>query len=593
MSEEAATQRLRVLVRDAIDKKMYDTAIFFSNKLVSLTGSTADYYDLAQAYYLTNQSQRAFHLLEREGFIPKSKRCRYLAAQCQASCSQWNACVSLLLEDYPLSNETTSSGISLDAAMYLLLGQSYEALANRNSAIEAYKKALHHDAHCFEAFKILTDNHMLTSREELELVNSLKFNPETEWLRQSYLCRVKKYDPSARPNLEVLKRYKMEDNIDTITHKAEILFYHNKFRQAYNLTKELLALDPYHHGNVLVLHLSCLVELGLQSELFTCAHKLVSSNPQQAVSWYAVGCYYFLAQKYDQARRYFSKSTSCSREFGPGWLAFGHAFSVVGEQDQALAAYRAASRVMSGSHLPLLFIGTECARANDLDMARTHISQAASICDFDPLVWNELAIVEFKSRNYEEAINHLQHALKLITLEPEDDDTREKPDMVPWEPIYFNLGHCNMKLRQYEKAIEFYEEARRLVPSKASTYTALGFTFHLMGRLEKALEFYHDALARSPGDSFASKMLTKGLQEAALIEPEYIFGKGQVPPEQKADLQDLLNFNDGVCVLDFPDIPRRFSDINLSGIAEVSVDGSGSTAGGSANSSMETEHLAF
>lgn len=61
---------------------------------------------------------------------------------------------------------------------------------------------------------------------------------------------------------------------------------------------------------------------------------MVDLYSDQAISWYAVGCYYDLIQKSDPARRYLSKATSIDRLFGPAWLAYGHSFAKENEHDQ-------------------------------------------------------------------------------------------------------------------------------------------------------------------------------------------------------------------------------------------------------------------
>lgn len=66
------------------------------------------------------------------------------------------------------------------------------------------------------------------------------------------------------------------------------------------------------------------------------AHKLVDLYPDDAISWYAVGCYYDLINKSEQARRYLTKAASLDRLFGPAWLAFGHSFAKEKEHDQAV-----------------------------------------------------------------------------------------------------------------------------------------------------------------------------------------------------------------------------------------------------------------
>lgn len=115
-----------------------------------------------------------------------------------------------------------------------------------------------------------------------------------------------------------------------------------------NFFYSIIKKDPYNHGHGMIIHLSCLIELGKKTELYYCSHKLMEENPNLAISWYAVGCYYYSIQNYDIARTYFDKSTILDPSFGYGWLAFGHSFAAKGEHDQAMTAYRTASRMFSG-----------------------------------------------------------------------------------------------------------------------------------------------------------------------------------------------------------------------------------------------------
>lgn len=68
--------------------------------------------------------------------------------------------------------------------------------------------------------------------------------------------------------------------------------------------KKITEEDPY-FVEVVPLFCSVLIELEKQGELYFLAHKLVSANPDSAISWFAVGSYYFLIKKYPQARKYF------------------------------------------------------------------------------------------------------------------------------------------------------------------------------------------------------------------------------------------------------------------------------------------------
>ena len=72
-----------------------------------------------------------------------------------------------------------------------------------------------------------------------------------------------------------------------------------------------------------------------------------------------MGCYYHMIGDFENARRYFSKSTTIDHRFAPAWVGFGHAFAAQDESDQAMAAYRTASRLFPGSHVPWRGTGLE------------------------------------------------------------------------------------------------------------------------------------------------------------------------------------------------------------------------------------------
>jgi anaphase-promoting complex subunit 6 len=67
---------------------------------------------------------------------------------------------------------------------------------------------------------------------------------------------------------------------------------------------KILEDDPY-HLRCLRTHIAVLVELKLANALFMVAHRLVDDYPDEALSWFAVGCYYLLTNQHDSARRYF------------------------------------------------------------------------------------------------------------------------------------------------------------------------------------------------------------------------------------------------------------------------------------------------
>lgn len=53
----------------------------------------------------------------------------------------------------------------MDNSISLLRGRIYEAMDNRGLAADCFRRALHQDVYCFEAFDLLVSHHMLSAQE--------------------------------------------------------------------------------------------------------------------------------------------------------------------------------------------------------------------------------------------------------------------------------------------------------------------------------------------------------------------------------------------------------------------------------------------
>ena len=97
------------------------------------------------------------------------------------------------------------------------------------------------------------------------------------------------------------------------------------------------------------------------------------------------------------------------------------------ESDQAMAAYRTASRLFPGSHIPWLGIGMEYLRTNHLHLALQYIRQAQEICPYEPLVLHELGHLPHRGEEFEfagfdfkvlRADRRRERLLRVIRREP-------------------------------------------------------------------------------------------------------------------------------------------------------------------------------
>ncbi|KAF3777011.1 Anaphase-promoting complex subunit 6 [Nymphaea thermarum] len=291
--KEEDIERLRGVVRDCVNKHLYSSAIFFADKVAAFTGDPADIYMQAQALFLGRHFRRALHLLTSCKIIFRDLRFRYLAAKCLEELKEWHQCLEMLgdakVDEHGnvktsgdcnvayLDKDGEDREINISSAMFFLRGKAYEALENRAQALLWYKAAIKADPYCYEALECLVDNHMLTHDEEKVLLSTLQFAPGDGWLSAFYSCLTKKYEKENvveekfaelerehydSCSMDVSFAHTLKDNTDLLTCKADYYHQCGDYQKCFDMTTI-------------------------------------------ALSWFAVGCYYYCIKKFDQSRRYF------------------------------------------------------------------------------------------------------------------------------------------------------------------------------------------------------------------------------------------------------------------------------------------------
>jgi len=530
----ATIEKVRAMVRSYSARAQSGSALYWADKLVSLSSPCLpeDVCMLAGCLLAAEKYARCASLVVSKGLHTQHQGCLYLAAKALFSSGEVEEAGRLLEEGEAALGDMNCGEWA--PSTQLLRGYIYEALDNRPAATQAFQAALKGDVFCYEAFDALVTHQLLTQEEERKLVAALPFQEleQCDRLASSlYSISLKKYaspDHLSIPSeLEVI-----QDNADVQVCIAERLFYNCDHHAAFKITASVLKTDAY-HCKALPVHIALLVELKKTNDLFKLAHNLVDLYPEWAMSWFAVGCYYYLIGKQDPARRFLSKATQLDRLFGAAWLAYGHSFAVESEHDQAMAAYFKANQLMQGCHLPLLYIGLEYSLTNNAELARTFLHQALSLAPHDPFVLHELGVTAFNNSEYEVAEKHLSDALLKVECMTKDGVTSGLADK--WEALLNNLGHVCRKLGKYTEALEYHQQALTLQPLQPSTYSAIGYVQTLTGDHLSAVESFHVSLGIRREDTFSTAMLNtviEQLMEEVAPFPGY--------PEERPRFQSVL-----------------------------------------------------
>ncbi|EGG13722.1 TPR repeat-containing protein [Cavenderia fasciculata] len=473
----------------------------------------------------------------------------YLAAKCKIDINEWDQCMQILTLDDETMNihynlqeqefdDFDQSTTKISSLICMLRGKVFDALDNLKKSKYWYIRSLKIDYRNYESFEQLVKNHVLSYSEELELISILDFSKQDKWLHDLYIISLKKYNiPSTLLNQlkddnnnnnaedlipiidcqnEQLDQLIIRGN-DVQTLLAEYHFYHYQYKQAYEITKKILKKDKHYNNQIcLMIHLSSMFEMQLKNELFYTCHQLIENQSQSAIAWYGIACYYHLIGNSESTQRAFTKSTTLDSKLGASWLGFGHFFASKGEHDQAMAAYRTASRLLTGLHLPLLCIGMELVRVHNLNLAEQYLLQSRDICPYDPIVYNELGVIAYKNNQFSNAIELFHNALEIGSKDSKKKN-KDKSSIYNemMEATLFNLGHCYRKTRQFTKAKHYYEIASTLSPNNASIFSALGFTHHLQGDFDTAIDYYHQSLSIYD-DTFTNTLLDKALSLSIL-----------------------------------------------------------------------------
>ncbi|KAI6035689.1 cell division control protein 16 [Pisolithus marmoratus] len=559
--EWGMVDRMRLWRHDALMQHLYETASFWGDKILSWTSDPNDAFWLAQTYFMIHQYSRAERLLTRPfpvvvpngkgkeieaqaGSMPRlpmgpaglvklpeelhpsvsrlvdmSVACRYLAAQCQVRQGNWSDALEMLGEANPFRHSERSGaavpnvdgGIKVEASMCHLRGILMLKLNRGEQAKLCFMEALTLDVKCYDAFSQLIGGEMMTPDEEWEFVQGLAYKQQApddaDFIQLMYTSHLRKYrheEEHALTRQRLVEDYRLSDNPDVLSSFADALYTQRRWADCYVITTRILELVTFHDAT-LPLHIACMYHLShLRSKLFVLAHELVDKEPENPISWYAVGVWYLSADKWSQARQYFSKTSLMDPRFAPAWIAFAHTFAMEREHDHAVTAYSTCARMFLGSHLPLLFIGMEQIMLSNHQLADEALHAAHAVCDSDPLLINELGVMAFTHGDYQEAVQLFERSLELAQVTQSSERS--------WTATYLNLGTCFRKLKAYEKAKENYQRVLEIEPQHRQGLGFLGMVYHFQDEVDKAIVKYHEALSVDPINNHIIELLNLALE---------------------------------------------------------------------------------
>ena len=552
------TETLRALVADALAKGVGSSASFLAETLVRQPDATrADVVQFARTYFSTGEPRRSLAVLEHKGLLsaqlihelsqvlsPRSLQSEsqtpqgellqsilsglHLAAQCLFSLEQYSDCIHLLEPIIVLDREDTigimsavsrargffgllpATEINIMSSIYSIVGRCFDLLDNGPNAICAFLIAIRIDPACIEVVDYIAVNGLLSKNEKSNLFYEvLNLTRGQEWLEGYYRFQLVDSATGEGEDLSTNAASEPVSSAMMLVRRAEHFFEQQCPTDAYRLARQAYTLDPFDARGLLV-YIATMVELGLKTELFYLGHELANNYPKLAISWYAVGCYYFICKRLELAQKYLQKATKLNKRFARAWIALGHVLAAQEESEHAISAFRSASRLLPGDHRPLIFVAKELVRTNYLPLALHILTAALELSPKNPIILNEMCVIYLKQDRLQQALEHISAA--VATLKTTTSSTASSCH----EDIYGNYGTCLRRCKRFEDALHWYELCLAFNPTSAGTIANIGFTLHLMQRFDQAIDHYHKALAIQPTFTFCSELLYRAMEDVVV-----------------------------------------------------------------------------
>lgn len=239
---------------------------------------------------------------------------------------------------------------------------------------------------------------------------------------------------------------------------------------------------------------------------FLSIYLYIYSDPENYLTNYSIGCYYYLIKDYTKCREFYCKCNLLNNEFPECWVSLGLLYSSQDESDQSINTYIEAHKLYPGNVNIIINLAIEYIKTNNLNLSEQYLLSVKDENVTNPLLWNELGVIYYRQNKYDQSQLCFLNVMKIVSKLP-------KRLLSNWECTIINLGHIYRIKEEYSKAIEYFEMGIKLNPKISSSYSALGLCYYLNGNNEKAIINFHKCLMIDNDDPIGSELLQMCLDD--------------------------------------------------------------------------------
>ncbi len=317
------------------------------------------------------------------------------------------------------------------------------------------------------------------------------------------------------------------------------------------------------------------LESGEVSKAITALEEALKQDPSMAKAHRLLGEALGRDERWSEAITEFEAYQSLAQEDSAAYFLLGHAYTQVGQLEEASAAFARGVEVdpsFLDTHQKeiaqviddIMQAGQEALEAGDLDTATDLLNLVAPLAPGQGQVYALLGEAHLQADDTLQALDAFANAVRLspellteraqeiqalaesglekgrAAFESGDLETaiqimRAVTQLMPENvKAHFLLGNAYNEANQLDQAIESYETALELDPDSASALTNMGVVYYKLGQLDTAIQKYDAALQIEPDDPETHYLLGAAYVQMDQLE------KGQSEFETALSLNEQL-----------------------------------------------------
>jgi tetratricopeptide (TPR) repeat protein len=430
MAAEVFTDATVAEYQFSLENGMIQQAIMYAELLFAETrGADLALYMLGKAYYMNGEVMRAYSIMRslapKRDMISPAYRIHaiYLLAKCCYDTGKYSDCAELLYASpRRTSGRSSASGplmihdpshVINGAAGCHLMGQCFERMQERQSAIECYRKAL------FLRPSMLSSSERLAALTagELKPVVSLVTNP----LKFDSLISVLNSIFQFSYSFDYPSTVKLVDSLPASVRDTPFIrgllgkllmdvgMYEESILEFLKIKNEILKIS---FSEIISINLANLKKLDELIKLNNNSIKLIELNSNYKI-WISIGNLFSIKGEHESAIKYFNRSIQINPNNPAAHCLIGHEFLTQGKLDKATAAYTSALD-LDGRHWQALYgLGMVSSKQEDWGAARVHLAKSVAINPNNFILRNSFSTILLNLNEIENCYNNLNSAITL------------------------------------------------------------------------------------------------------------------------------------------------------------------------------------